>query len=88
MAWTVRNTPTTFGDKAVRLLKITPDSATFAVQTGLGTVEHVGIFFSSCATNGFKVAVNSGCTGIAAPGTLGITGVASGDEFYITVYGR
>lgn len=88
MAWTVVNTPTTFGNKKVRMLKITPDSATFAVQTGLGVIEHVAMFLSSCNSASFKVAVNSGCTGIAAPGTLGITGVTSGDEFYVTVFGR
>ncbi len=88
MAFTVVNTPSVFGNKQVKLLKITADAATQTVQTGLQVIEHVSVFRSSMNTAGTKIAVNSNASGIASMGVLGISGCTSGDECYITVYGR
>ncbi len=88
MAYTVVNTPSVFGNKQVRLLKITADAATQAVQTGLGVIEHINVGFTSAATQAMKFSINSNASGVQAFGTLGISGCASGDEFYVTVYGR
>lgn len=88
MAFTVTNTPSVFGNKQVRMLKITADAATQTVQTGLGVIEHLDVFRSSMASAGNKIAVNLTASGVAAAGSLGITGCTSGDELYVTVYGR
>lgn len=88
MAYTVVNTPTTFGNKKVRLLKITADAATQTVETGLGFIEHFSVGWSSMATQAIKTSINSNASGVQSFGVLGLTGCASGDEMYITVYGR
>ena len=87
MAYTVSKTPTVFGNQAVVLLEITADAATQAIETGLANITHMSVGKDSMASNGHTIAVNSNAVGTATPGTLGISGVASGDHFYVTVYG-
>lgn len=88
MAWTIVNEPTVMGNKNVRLLKVTADSATFTIQTGLGVIDNVQIFRSSMASASNKIAVNSNTSGVASMGVLGVTGCTAGDEFYATVFGH
>ena len=87
MAWTVTKTPTVFGNKAVDLLEITADAATQTVDTGLKQIDHISVGKDSMASNGHTIAVNSGAGGTATAGSLGFSGFASGDHFYVTVYG-
>lgn len=88
MAYTLVRTPTTFGNQASEIIKITADAGTQAVVTRLGTI--VGMSYGPVSMNSsnIHIAVNSNTSGISAPGTLGISGCTAGDLFYITVYGR
>lgn len=89
MAWTVTRYPTVFGNKKVVGLKLTPDSAEANVQTGLSVIEwySVGHLASmNSAVPDIRPNVNS--TGTAAMGTLGCSGFTSGDDCYVTVFGR
>jgi hypothetical protein len=88
MAFTVVSTPSVFGNKQVRMLKITADAATQTIQTGLSVVEHMDVFRSSMNSAGSKFSVNSNASGVQSMGVIGITGCTSGDECYVTVYGR
>jgi len=88
MAWTVTKTPTVFGNKKVVLIKLAPDSATFTVETGLSYVEGIAWGPGSMTSATPKVYPNSNTSGIASAGVLGCSGFTSGDELYVTVFGR
>ncbi len=87
MAYTVTRDKTVFGNKASVIVKIIADAATEAVPSGLSRIDGISVGKSSMGTANIHIAVNKGLSGTAAAGTLGITGCASGDEFYVVVYG-
>lgn len=89
MAWTVTRYPTVFGDKRVVGLKLTPDSAEANVETGLGVIEWYAVgHLASMASATPDIRPNVDSSGTAANGTLGCSGFTSGDDIYVTVYGR
>lgn len=89
MAWTVTRVNTVFGNKQARLLKCTADAATQTVETGLAVVEHIAVAYGSMATTvGPKIFPNSNASGVDTKGVLGCSGFTSGDDVYITVFGR
>lgn len=88
MAYTVTKIPTTFGNKKVAMIKLVADAATQTVETGLGVIEAHSVGYGSMATQGVKVFINSNASGVQSFGVLGCSGFASGDEMYVTVFGR
>ena len=90
MAWTVTKTPTVFGNKRAVLINATADAAETNLETGLKVVEAytIGIKSSATGTALPHVALNANSSGTASNGTLGISGVTSGDAFCFVVYGR
>jgi len=88
MAYTVTRTKSTFGNKKVIAMKIVADAATQNVETGLKNIEWHSLAPASLSTAAIKLYINSLTTGTAAAGYLAISGCTSGDEFYVTVYGR
>lgn len=90
MAYTVtRIANTVFGNKRAILLQVTADAATQTIETGLRVVEafSVGITSAGTAVTSMKVAINSNASGVQSFGVLGISGLASGDAMFFTVYG-
>lgn len=79
---------TVFGNERVQHWRITADGLSSALNTGLDTIYSVNFAPQSMTTAAGKFAINEGVEGTSIAGTLGITGVASGDEFLLTVYGR
>lgn len=79
---------TVFGDKRVNFLTVTADAATGSVATGLDIVEHIAVAPKSLTTGAIKLAINELTSGTGAAGTIAVTGMTSGDEFFLTVYGR
>lgn len=67
---------------------LSADGAAGAVATGLGILDMAHVTPKSAATGNANVKINLGATATSIAGTLAVTGVASGDEFYVTVYGR
>ena len=88
MAYTVTKINTTFGNKKVVGIKLTADAATQTVETGLSVIEWHSIGYGSMASQGVKVFINSNASGVQSNGVLGCSGFASGDDMYVTVYGR
>lgn len=73
----------------VNLLDITADAAEANLSTGLSVITHYNITFQSMTTVvGPKFVPNKTSTATAANGTLGISGLTSGDRFFVTIYGR
>lgn len=89
MAYTISKEITVFGNKRAVLLDITADAATQAVETGLARIDYIGgIMLQSAATAiGPKFVPNKDASGAAAAGKLGVSGLTSGDRFFVTVYG-
>jgi hypothetical protein len=90
MAWTVTRYPTVFGDKRVVGLKLTADAATQTVETGLSVIEWYTVGAnSSMATNvDVSIFINSNASGVQSMGVLGLSGFTTGDDLYVTVFGR
>lgn len=88
MAWTVTKYKTVFGDKRVVGLDITTDAATQTIETGLSVIEFYTTGPKSLSTANPKIWANSNASGVQSMGVLGCSGFASGDQLYITVYGR
>lgn len=77
-----------WGNKRAVSFVLTADAASGAVDTGLSVIEAVMVAPVSAATAGpkFKINKNSGAT--ASNGSLFVSSAASGDDFYVTVFGR
>jgi len=88
MAWTITRNNSVFGNKQARLLTILADSSEQNLETGLSVVEAFSTGIKSFSTMGFTMLENKNSSGTAANGYIGISGVASGDEFHLIVYGR
>ena len=89
MAFTVTtDMQTVFGDKRVKGYTITADAATAEIDTGLEYVDHIQVGIKSAATFGPYWAKNVLTAATASNGTISVTGCTSGDDFYVTVYGR
>lgn len=89
MAWTCTVIEkTVLGNKRVIALNCLPDAATQAVATGLQVIDYFQVGVQSASTAGFKIYANKDASGAAANGTLGCSGFVSGDNLFITVFGR
>jgi hypothetical protein len=77
---------TTFGNMNVVMGVVTADATTGSVSVPFGVIRHVDVSPKS-ATSGYKVRLNVNASGVAANGTLAITGCTSGDELFVTVFG-
>ena len=89
MAWTVTRTHSVFGNKRAVLIKCTADAATQTVETGLSVIESISLGYGSMSTIvGPKVYINSNASGVQSLGVIGCSAFTSGDDIYVTVYGR
>ena len=88
MAFTVDKVNTVFGNKRVAIMDVTADSAEANLESGLSVIEGYSLGPQSLTTSAFTLNENVDSSGTAANGTLGVSGLTSGDEFFLTVYGR
>jgi hypothetical protein len=89
MAYTVTKAQwSVHGDQRVWQGVITADAATGVVSFGLGSLFHVQATAKSAASSSHHFSINALAAGTASAGDLAISGVASGDDFYVCVYGR
>ena len=88
MAFTIGRESTTLGNKKVAFLSCSVDSASGNIDTGLGVVDHVSICPISRASAAIVLKKNIGSGATSRPGVININGAASGDVFFLTVYGR
>lgn len=88
MAWTISNEKTVLGNKQVRFLKITTDSAEANIDTGLDVVDAFSMGWKSLTAATFKLAENVDSSGTASKGKIGASGLTGGDEFFLVCYGR
>ena len=77
-----------FGASRVRFLKISADAVSGVVDSGMSVVYAAHISPISMATSGVKVKANASSASATQPGKVNVADAASGDDFYLTVYGR
>jgi hypothetical protein len=77
-----------YGDARVHHLVVTADAAAGSVDTGLGLVHAIQLTLKSATTAAIKTRINVLESATAAAGYVAISGAASGDEFFLTVFGR
>ena len=88
MAFTIGREKTVFGNKQVVLLSCSVDSASGNVDTGLSVVDSFALGPISMATSAIKLKRNVGSGATSRPGIINVDGAASGDVFFLHVYGR
>jgi len=90
MAWTVSKDQEIVGNMRMILATVTADAAEENLALGLSYVHHAGfqIMSSSTGTALPHVALNVDSSGTASNGTIGVSGVTSGDVFCVVAYGR
>lgn len=90
MAYTVNKNSEVMGDMRVVVATVTADAAEANLQLGLAYIHHASVGIVSCATGTAlpHVHVNKNSSGTASNGTVGVSGVTSGDVFTIVAYGR
>lgn len=89
MAFTVSSiAKPAFGNQRVHVMRVTTDSAENVVETGLQLIHWHEISWIKCTDAAFSARENAGTTSTVLAGTIGFSGVASGDIFFLTVYGR
>lgn len=88
MAFTIGREFTVLGNKRVALLSCSVDSASGNIDTGLSVVDHVAICPVSMATASIVLKRNIGSGATSRAGIINVNGAASGDVFFLTVFGR
>lgn len=80
---------TVFGNKRVCIFDVTADAQSGVVETGLSRVDAFDVGPVSMATFSLvKFRPNISAASAAANGSIMVSGAASGDRFFITVYGK
>lgn len=80
MAYTVSKVDSIFGDQRVAMCSVTADAASGTVPTPLSAINSVALAPQSMATSAVKISVSGG--------TVTISNAASGDGFYLTIFGK
>ena len=88
MAFTITRKNSVFGNERVTHVKVLTDGAEANIETGLGFIDSFSLGIKSMATMTFTLSENVDSSGTAANGIMGASGLTSGDEFFLTVYGR
>lgn len=89
MAWTVTKLDNTIhGNERVTRYSVTTDSTSEELYTGYTHVNQANLEPKSMTSNVWNLSLNALTAATASQGYVSITGVVSGDDFYLTVHGR
>lgn len=80
--------PTTFGNKRVAVLSCVADAAEANIDSTLQAVDWVTITPKSLTAGEIGIQIGADSSGTADANVVGVSNVTSGDEFYLTCYGR
>lgn len=88
MAFTIVRTPSVMGNLRVVLLDVTADAAEANISANMTKIIGCSYLPGSMNSSNIHMAPNSNSTGVAAMGTIGISGCTSGDRFFLVIYGN
>jgi hypothetical protein len=84
----VKNGFFSVGNKKQANLKVTLGAASGVFDTGLAYVDHIVVAAGSAATAGISVKLNLSSSSTAVNGRVSINSGATGDDIFVTCYGR
>ena len=87
MAYSVTYNKGISGNKRVNILDVTADAATADIETGLNYIEGFEVGIKSITTSFYMMQENQLKAGTTSNGYIGVTGLTSGDEFFLVCYG-
>ncbi len=79
------------GDKKGATYDVTADAATQTIGSsdlGMKFVDYFHVGPQSMTTSFYSMKNNEDSSGAASNGAVAVTGLTSGDQFFLTVYGR
>lgn len=76
------------GSSRFEVYSCVADGAADSIATGLSHIYAVGVTIQSMTTAAYSARANELTAGTSAGGYVAVTGIASGDEFYLQVWGR
>lgn len=78
------------GSERCHTLKVTADAASDTIKTGLSvlTAFSLGVQSMATAVPPPRIRINETAAGTSTMGSIGISGMTSGDVIYITAFGR
>lgn len=88
MAFTLTRELSVFGNKRISLMSCSVDSASGVIDTGLSFVDGFTMAPVSMATAGIGMDRNLGSGATSRPGFIDVGSCATGDSFFLVVYGR
>lgn len=86
MAFTVARTQALANVRSV-YLTVTADAAEANLTSGLAKIFGMSVSYGSTTSGQGHFYMNKNSSGTAAAGIIGVSGVTSGDDIYITVHG-
>jgi hypothetical protein len=88
MAFTLaKSVKTVLGNQRIWMGVITADAAEAELDFGFSNLTGVQVTAKSAASAPNLFSINEDSSGVASAGILGVSGVASGDDFNVIVYG-
>jgi hypothetical protein len=88
MAFTITREHTVFGNKKAVLMDVVADGAEANIDTGIAVITAFSIGVKSMAASTYTMHENVDSSGTASNGKIGVSGLTSGDDFHLIVYGR
>jgi len=92
MAYTVTKVhDASVADQKAATFDVTADAATQTIGSttlGMKNITHFHVGIQSITTSFYAMKANVDSTGTASLGAVGVSGLVSGDQFFLTVYGR
>lgn len=76
------------GNERISIYDVTADAASGVIGTNIGVVDGIAISPISMATAGIKLKPNLSAASSAANGNIMASSCASGDRFFVTVFGH
>ena len=77
-----------FGNKKVHVISFSASAAEENIVTGLQRVDAFTVGEQSVTTSFYKMKANVNSTATVAYGTIGVSGLVTGDQMYIVAYGK
>lgn len=79
---------TVFGNMRATILRVSADAASGSVDSQMGYVEGFSLSPVSMGTAAIKIKPNLDATSATANGKIFVSSAVSGDDFFLTIYGR
>lgn len=77
-----------FGNKRCHIVSFVAGGAEENLTIGMSYIDHFAVGIVSATTSFYAMKKNEDSSGTASNGNMGVSGLATGDHFYIYCYGK